>query len=169
MIVLTKKRRVKIFTYIYLGLLTPSVPLLILGAAMGGAVPVVDGWADAYDAYGAGGVLAVMVSSAGGFGKFVLVLLALSVLGNIAMSMYSVALNLQMILPVFTKVPRFVFIVVVIAIMIPVAIKAAEDWEESLENFLALMYVKGFISGSQHRKVKNSCFSLPRQYILNSL
>lgn len=133
------KKRVRIFTYIYLGLLTPSVPLLILGAAMGGAVPVVDGWADAYDAYGAGGVLAAMVSSVGGFGKFVLVLLALSVLGNIAMSMYSVALNLQMILPVFTKVPRFFFIMVVIAIMIPVAIKAAEDWEESLENFLALM------------------------------
>ncbi|ORY63174.1 permease for cytosine/purines, uracil, thiamine, allantoin-domain-containing protein [Pseudomassariella vexata] len=131
--------KMKIFTYIYLGLLTPSVPLLILGAAMGGAVPVVEGWADGYDTYGAGGVLAVMLEPAGGFGKFILVLLALTVLGNIAISMYSVALNLQMVLPVFTKIPRYLFIVVVIVVMIPVAIKAAEDWEESLENFLALI------------------------------
>ncbi|KAI1850075.1 hypothetical protein JX265_003448 [Neoarthrinium moseri] len=134
-----KASKAKIFTYIYLGLLTPSVPLFVLGAAMGGAVPVVEGWSDAYDAYGAGGILAEMLTSAGGFGKFVLVLLALSVLGNIAISMYSVALNLQMVLPVFTKVPRYFFILVVIVVMIPIAIKAAEEWEESLENFLALI------------------------------
>ncbi|KAI4602900.1 hypothetical protein KJ359_008120 [Pestalotiopsis sp. 9143b] len=131
--------KTKIFAYTYLGLLTPSVPLFVLGAAMGGAVPVVDGWADAYEAYGAGGVLAEMVSVAGGFGKFILVLLALSVLGNIAISMYSVALNLQMILPFFAKIPRYFFILAVIVVMIPTAIKAAEQWEESLENFLALI------------------------------
>ncbi|KAM0810457.1 hypothetical protein AB5N19_10806 [Seiridium cardinale] len=131
--------KVKIFTYIYLGLLTPSVPLFILGAAMGGAVPVVEGWSDAYESYGAGGVLAEMLSISGGFGKFVLVLLAFSVLGNIAISMYSVALNLQMILPFFAKIPRYFFILAVIIVMIPTAIKAAQQWEESLENFLALI------------------------------
>lgn len=106
---------------------------------MGGAVPLVEGWSDAYEAYGAGGVLAEMLSISGGFGKFVLVLLALSVLGNIAISMYSIALNLQMILPFFAKIPRYFFILVVIIVMIPTAIKAAEQWEESLENFLALI------------------------------
>jgi purine-cytosine permease-like protein len=106
---------------------------------MGGAVSTVDGWADAYYAYGAGGILGMMLEPAGGFGKFVLVLLALSVVGNIAISMYSVALNLQMFLPVFTKVPRFLFIVVLIAVMIPVGIQAAAQWEESLQNFLALI------------------------------
>ncbi|KAH8680907.1 NCS1 nucleoside transporter [Xylariales sp. PMI_506] len=131
--------KIRVFTYIYLGLLTPSVPLFILDAAMGGVVSIVDGWSDSYDAFGAGGILAEMVAPAGGFGKFILVLLALSVLGNIAISMYSVALNLQMILPLFTKIPRYVFIVVVVALMIPVAIKAAQEWEESLENFLALI------------------------------
>ncbi|KAK7927171.1 purine-cytosine permease fcy22 protein [Apiospora marii] len=134
-----KASKVKIFSYIYLGLLTPSVPLLILGAAMGGAVPVVEGWSDAYDAYGAGGVLAAMLEPAHGFGKFVLVLLALSVLGQLAISMYSIALNLQMLVPIFTKVPRYAFIVVVSVVMIPIGIKVAEQWETSLENFLALI------------------------------
>lgn len=106
---------------------------------MGGAVPVVEGWSEAYEAYGAGGVLAEMLGVAGGFGKFILVLLALSVLGNIAISMYSIALNLQMILPFFAKIPRYFFILAVVIIMIPTSIKAAEQWEESLENFLALI------------------------------
>ncbi|KAI0393188.1 NCS1 nucleoside transporter [Xylariaceae sp. FL0594] len=135
----------KVFTYIYLGIFTPSVPLLILGAAMGGAVPVVPGWAEAYEAYGPGGVMAAMLEPAGGFGKFVLVLLALSVIGNIGISMYPVALNLQMMVPVFTKVPRFFFSLVVTAIMIPLAIAAARAWEASLENFLAVIgYWAGF-------------------------
>lgn len=125
--------------YIYAGLFVPSIPLLILGAAIGGAVGQVDSWNDAYAVTGVGGVMAEMLSPAGGFGKFILVLLALSVTGNIAISMYSVSLNLQMLLPVFTKVHRFFFIMAVIAIMIPFAIKAAEEWETSLENFLALI------------------------------
>ncbi|RWA10023.1 hypothetical protein EKO27_g5093 [Xylaria grammica] len=135
----------KVFTYLYLGILTPSVPLLILGAAMGGAVPVVAGWAEAYESYGTGGVMAVMLEPVGGFGKFVLALLALSVIGNIGVSMYPVALNLQMLVPVFTKVPRFVFTLAVTALMIPLSIAASRAWEESLENFLAVIgYWAGF-------------------------
>ncbi|KAH8880672.1 hypothetical protein GQ53DRAFT_533352 [Thozetella sp. PMI_491] len=129
----------KIFFYIYAGLLVPSIPLLILGAAIGGAVAQVPEWDAAYAVTGIGGIMYEMLAPAGGFGKFILVLLALSVIGNIAVSMYSVSLNLQMILPVFTKIHRFFFILVVIAIMIPFAIKAAEEWETSLENFLALI------------------------------
>ncbi|KAI1327128.1 NCS1 nucleoside transporter [Xylariaceae sp. FL0255] len=135
----------KIFSYVYLGMFTPSVPLLILGAAMGGSVPVVDGWADAYNDFGAGGIMAEMLKPAGGFGKFILVLLALSVVGNIGISMYPVALNIQMLVPVFTKVPRFLFSLVVTAIMIPLSIVASTVFEASLENFLAVIgYWAGF-------------------------
>lgn len=83
--------------------------------------------------------MAAMLAPAGGFGKFLLVVLALTVIGNIATSMYSVALCMQMTLPVFTKVPRVVFIIVALGIMIPMAIRAAEAWADSLENFLGLI------------------------------
>lgn len=132
-------RKRTVFASYYLGMFTSSVPLLVLGAAIGGAVPNVPGWSAAYDDLGIGGVMGQMLSPAGGFGRFVLVLLALSVVGNIAISMYSVALNLQMLLPFFARVHRFLFIVATFAVMIPCSIKAAHAWEESLENFLALI------------------------------
>jgi purine-cytosine permease-like protein len=86
-----------------------------------------------------GGVMAEMLKPAGGFGKFVLIVLALSVVGNMVLSYYSVALCLQMLVPVFTKVPRFVFIIVTLAIMVPMSIYAAAQWEESLVNFLSII------------------------------
>ncbi|KAF4964865.1 hypothetical protein FSARC_7256 [Fusarium sarcochroum] len=134
-----RESKLKVFTYVYLGLLTPSTPLLILGAAIGGAIPNVESWQAAWDTYGIGGVLAEMLEPAGGFGKFVLVVLALSVVGNMVLSSYSVALCLQMLVPAFAKVPRFFFIIVTLAIMIPMAIYAAAQWTESLENFLSVI------------------------------
>lgn len=132
-------RKLTLFASYYLGMFVPSVPLLVLGAAIGGAVPNVPAWSAAYDSLGIGGVMCEMLAPAGGFGKFVLVLLALSVIGNIAISMYSVALNLQMLLPFFARVHRFVFILTTFAVMIPCTVRVAEAWEESLENFLALI------------------------------
>ncbi|KAK3398216.1 permease for cytosine/purines, uracil, thiamine, allantoin-domain-containing protein [Sordaria brevicollis] len=139
--------RARIFTYIYLGMLLPSVPLLILGAAIGGAMPQVPAWQTAYASTGIGGVMLEMLRPAGGFGKVVLVVLALSVIGNIAISMYSISLNLEMLLPpsllpfCFKKVRahRFLFILVTMAIMIPLAIRAAAQWETSLVNFLSMI------------------------------
>jgi purine-cytosine permease-like protein len=124
---------------VYLGFLIPSTPLLILGAAIGGAIPNVESWQTAWNDYGIGGVMAEMLKPAGGFGRFVLVVLALSIVGNMLLSYYSVALCLQMLVPVFTKVPRFVFVIVTLAIMVPMSIYAAAQWEKSLVNFLSMI------------------------------
>ncbi|KAL1839046.1 hypothetical protein VTJ49DRAFT_6133 [Mycothermus thermophilus] len=136
-----KASRLRVFLNMYLGFLLPSVPLLILGAAIGGAVPNQPAWHAAYQTTGIGGVMAEMLSPVLGFGfsRFVLLLLALSILGNVTVSMYSIALNLQMLLPAFARVPRVVFILVAMAMMAPMAMLAAREWEESLANFLAVI------------------------------
>ncbi|KAM0419319.1 hypothetical protein ACHAPD_002878 [Fusarium lateritium] len=85
-----------------------------------------------------------MLKPAGGFGKSVLVVLALSIVGNMLLSYYSVALCLQMLVPVFTKVPRFVFVIATLTIMVPMSIYAAAQWEKSLVNFLSII---GYWSG----------------------
>lgn len=131
--------RWKVFFYVFAGMTIPTILLLILGAAIGGAVPNVPEWLDAYDTNSVGGVVTVMLSPAGGFGKFVAVILALSVVGNIGISMYSISLNMQMFLPILTRVPRAAFSIITTAVIIPVAITAATSFFESLENFLAVI------------------------------
>ncbi|RDW80195.1 hypothetical protein BP6252_04833 [Coleophoma cylindrospora] len=131
--------RRKTFGYVYVGMVVPSILLLVLGAAIGGAVPNVPSWSAAYEVNSVGGVLAEMLTPAKGFGKFIVVLLALSVVGNISLSMYSISLNIQMLFPWLLKVPRAVFTVITTAIIIPVSMKAANSFFNSLENFLGVI------------------------------
>src|SRR5689334_3345248 len=107
---------------------------MTLGSAIGNAIPNVPHWQAAYDETLVGGVLAAMLAPAGGFGKFLVVLLSFSLLGNLAATSYSVTLNLQLLAPFLVKVPRYLFSVVFVVIVIPVAIRAAEDFFVNLEN-----------------------------------
>ncbi|KAK2746835.1 hypothetical protein FQN57_002877 [Myotisia sp. PD_48] len=129
----------RIFTAVYLGLITPNIPLMILGAAIGGAVPNVPAWAEAHKAGSVGGIFSAMLSPAGGFGKFVTALLAFSTLGNIAASIYSISLNFQILLPILVRVPRALFAIVFIAIVIPLSMRAAASFFVSLENFVGVI------------------------------
>ncbi|KAF2167789.1 hypothetical protein M409DRAFT_65887 [Zasmidium cellare ATCC 36951] len=130
---------IKIFAYTYSGLFLPTVLLMTLGAAIGGAVPQYPSWQAGYDATSAGGILAAMLEPAGGFGKFLVVLLSLSILGNISATMYSISLNFQLLVPWLVRTPRAVFCVVVTAIAIPVSIRAAVSFFNSLENFIGII------------------------------
>lgn len=132
----------KIAGYTFSGLAVPSIPLMVLGAAIGGAVPQVDSWNAGYEAYSAGGILAAMLQPAGNFGKFILVLLALSVVGNVAGTMYCLTLNCQLLLPLFRRVPRALFAIVVTAVIIPVSIKAVTSFFDALENFIGMFVLE---------------------------
>lgn len=69
----------RIALYTYMGLALPTVLLMILGAAMGGATPNIPEWTEGYEQNAASGVLAAMMHPAGGFGRFVTVVLAVSI------------------------------------------------------------------------------------------
>ena len=64
--------------------------LLIIGAACATAITVDQAWSDAYTTGSVGGLLGIALSPAGGFGKFCLVLLALSIVANNIPNNYSV-------------------------------------------------------------------------------
>ena len=113
---------------------------MILGSAIAGAFPNVPEWQAAYDKTLVGGILAAMLSPAGNFGKFVVAVLALSLLGNTAGTMYAITLNFQNLVPWLIRVPRYVFAIVLTAIVIPIAVRAvADNFFLSLENFVALI------------------------------
>ncbi|KAI0157164.1 permease for cytosine/purines, uracil, thiamine, allantoin-domain-containing protein [Hypoxylon sp. FL1284] len=129
----------RLFLYGYTGLVVPSVLLMVLGAAIGGAIASNPEWEAGYETTQVGGVLAAMLSRAGGFGKFVVVVLSLTLLGNIAATMYSITLNFQILIPQLLVVPRYMFSILVTAIVIPISVEAARRFFDSLENFVALI------------------------------
>jgi purine-cytosine permease-like protein len=110
-----------------------------LGAAMGGAVPNMPSWEAGYEQNAASGVLAAMLSPAGGFGRFITVILGFSMLGNLAATMYSISLNLQMLVPWLFRIPRAIFSIVITGIVIGVAVEAAKSFFVNLENFLGVI------------------------------
>ena len=63
-----------------------------------------------------------------GFGKLVVVLLSLTLLGNTCGTFYAITLSLQTLAPWLVRVPRYVFSVLVTAVVIPVAIKAVDNF-----------------------------------------
>ena len=50
-----------------------------------------------------------MLDPAKGFGKFLTVILALSVTGNVAATLYSFCLSFQVFIPHMVVVPRYIF------------------------------------------------------------
>jgi NCS1 nucleoside transporter family len=129
----------RIAAYTYFGLALPTVLLMTLGAAMGGAVPNLASWKAGYDTNAASGVLAAMLHPAGGFGRFVTVILGFSMLGNLAATMYSISLNLQMLVPWLFRIPRMIFSIIITGIVIGVAVEAAKSFFINLENFLGVI------------------------------
>ncbi|RSM02829.1 hypothetical protein CEP52_007733 [Fusarium oligoseptatum] len=137
--IMLTSRRYRIFLYVYAGYCIPSILLLVLGAAIGGAIPNVASWNDANNAYSVGGVMYSMVSSVGGFGKFVAVLLALSVVSLNSCSLYSLSISLQSLHPILLRVPRYAYSIVVAAIVAGVSVAAAANFYASLSNFLGVV------------------------------
>lgn len=74
----------------YIGLNLPLILIETFGAAMMTTFAAKPDWAAAYDSNGLGGLLGAPLESLGGFGKFLLVLLALSIVAKY------VALQLQL-------------------------------------------------------------------------
>lgn len=110
--VLTKaKCSWRLFSFAYLGFLVPIVPLQCLGAAASATAPSVASWTTGFeDGANVGGLVFSMLLPAGSkFAKFLTVLLALSVAGNVAATFYSIAFNIQLLVPKATVIPREVF------------------------------------------------------------
>ncbi|EDR12120.1 cytosine-purine permease [Laccaria bicolor S238N-H82] len=116
----------RIFTYTYLGLLTSNVPWHLTGAAFAAAAPGVPAWKENLEpGFNIGQLLAVILSPAGVFGKFLLVLLALSTSSACAPTMYTFGTSFMTIAPFLARLPQCVFAVLSTAILIPLAILGA--------------------------------------------
>ncbi|KIW11623.1 hypothetical protein PV08_10925 [Exophiala spinifera] len=133
----TNKRKLilSIWAGNFLGCAIPE----ILGAAYMTAVAADPKFADAYDNRGIGGLMGEGLRPLHGFGKFLLVLSAMSIIGCNLVNNYSLAFTCQNFHPVLMKVPRIVWNVVGSAVFIAIAIAAENSFAEVLQSFLDII------------------------------
>ncbi|KAF2138307.1 uncharacterized protein K452DRAFT_256494 [Aplosporella prunicola CBS 121167] len=132
------KRKVWISTFI--GLIFPLFFTEMLGVAVMAATDINGGdniYQAGYTASGTGGLLAaVLVPHLGGFGKFCLIILALSIIANNCPNIYSVSLTVQVFAHWTQYVPRFIWTLVGTGVYIAIAIAGYSHFETILENFM---------------------------------
>ncbi|EIW55605.1 cytosine-purine permease [Trametes versicolor FP-101664 SS1] len=129
----------RIFLYSYMGFNIPIILIQCLGAAVAVSVPFVPEWEDGYANGNVGGLIEAMLRPTGNFGKFLTVLMALSVTANIAPTFYSFSLSFQVFIPPLAVIPRYMFSLLATAILIPVSIVGAHKFYDTLTNFLGLI------------------------------
>ncbi|KAF2263061.1 purine-cytosine permease [Lojkania enalia] len=136
----SKQSRTKIFFSVFLGLMFPLLFTEFLGIAVMTATTINNGdnrYMEGYEASGTGGLLAaVLFPPLGGFGKFCLVILALSIIANNCPNIYSVGLTMQVLARWTERIPRFIWTAVGTGVYIAIAIPGYSNFEAVLENFM---------------------------------
>ncbi|RAH67510.1 cytosine permease [Aspergillus aculeatinus CBS 121060] len=133
------RSRRKVFLAAFSGLIPPLLFTQFLGIAVATAAMVNDGnnkYATGYAQSGNGGIIWAIVEPLGGFGKFCLVILALSIIANNCPNIYSVSLTLQVLSHHTQRVPRFIWVFLASCVSVAVAIPGYSHFEEVLENLM---------------------------------
>ncbi|KIK56243.1 hypothetical protein GYMLUDRAFT_47261 [Collybiopsis luxurians FD-317 M1] len=130
----------KIFFSTYLGLNIPLIFTQCLSAAAMTTFNQKTTWEDAFNDNSIGGLLgAGLAGPMGGFGSFLLVLMALSVVAGNILNVYSLALTFQNFHPYAQAIPRIVIVVIGSVIYVVLAIVGASHFEEWLSTFLVVL------------------------------
>lgn len=138
--------RLRIFLYCLTGIALPFSMLMILGAAIGASVFAIPAWTTAYQTHGTGAVIGfILTDRLGDFGRFILVLLGVSVLATCARDVYTISFNVPAFFPVMRKVPRVFLAAIATAAIIGVAIPASKSFIPAISAFLSII---GYYAGS---------------------
>jgi hypothetical protein len=108
-------------------------------------------YVSAFEEESLGGVVGhILITNAGGFGKFLMVLLAFSTVSANIPNTYSGALCLQTLHPWLMKIPRIFFVIGFAAIYLVVALVGREHFSEILSNFSAILACESSLFQSAH-------------------
>ena len=127
----------RVFWLTFLGVFVPCVLLETLGMLFTSGIANVPAWKTGFGTTGdVGGLLSAVVSPLGGFGKFLLVLLALSIVANNIPNDYSLGLSVQVFGKAFQKVKRYIWTLIGAVIYIVIAIIGSQNFAATLQSFL---------------------------------
>lgn len=132
--------RKKVFFFTWIGLIVPLLFTEMLGIAIMSATDLNGGdnrYAAGYAESKTGGLLgAVLIYHLGTFGKFCLIILALTIIANNCPNIYSVALTVQVLSRYTQRVPRYIWTAIATGVYIAIAIPGYSHFETILENFM---------------------------------
>ncbi|KAJ5201283.1 hypothetical protein N7449_006086 [Penicillium cf. viridicatum] len=131
--------RWQIFGATYVGISVPTVLVQTLGAALYTGTMTNTAWKEAYTASSIGGLLKMALEPAGGFGKFLMVLAALSSIPNNIPNNYSFALHAQNLGQWAIRIPRVVMVTFGFIAAIIVGCCAAEYFSDTLQTLLSVI------------------------------
>jgi len=129
----------RVFWLTLLGVFIPCVLLETLGVALTTALTSVSSWNKAFTNGSVGGLLAAVVNPLGGFGTFILVLLALSVVANNIPNDYSLGLSMQVLGKTFQLVKRYIWTLIGAVVYVAIALIGSSNFSGTLEHFLLLI------------------------------
>jgi NCS1 nucleoside transporter family len=121
----------RVFWLTFLGVAVPCVVLEIFGMALTTAA--------IYSKFSGGDLLAAVLKPLGGFGTFLLLLLALSIVANNIPNDYSLGLSMQVLGKAFQRVNRAVWTLIGAIIYVAMAIIASSNFDQTLNNFLLVI------------------------------
>lgn len=119
----------RVFWLTFLGVTIPCMLLEVLGVGLTTYLKGVSG----------GDLATAVLHPLGGFGTFLLILLALSVIANNIPNDYSLGLSIQVLGRPFQRINRAVWTLIGAVIYVLIAIPSASNFNETLSNFLLLM------------------------------
>ncbi|CAO3596581.1 unnamed protein product [Absidia cylindrospora] len=128
-----------VFILAFLGSFISSVLLQTLGVALTTALPESPSYQTAWDNNGVGGLIGAVLEPLGGFGKFLLVLLAFSIVSCNVPNGYSVGLSIQTMAKSLQVIPQWVWTIAATIIYVLLSVFGAYHFKDVLQNFLLVL------------------------------
>ncbi|ODV85883.1 hypothetical protein CANARDRAFT_198181 [[Candida] arabinofermentans NRRL YB-2248] len=128
------------FIYTFFAIAIPTTFGAVIGILIGNAAVGNELWYDTYESESLGGLLNLVFGQWNGFGKFLLIILWLSLITNNVNNSYSSAIDIQLIDKWFYKhLPRWFIVFIVFAITLICSMVGKDKFSTILSNFLPML------------------------------
>ncbi|OWB76504.1 hypothetical protein B5S32_g656 [[Candida] boidinii] len=130
----------QLFTLTFFSIIIPTTFGAIIGMLIGNAAIGNEEWFNIYEEQSLGGLLNLVFSRWNGFGKFLLIVLWLSLITNNIINTYSSALSFQLIDNFcFKYLPRWFITIIIFAIVLICSLVGKNKFGVILSNFLPML------------------------------
>lgn len=129
----------EVFSITFFGIAIPTTFVGVAGLLIGNVALTYEPWGDAYAKLGMGGLLHEAFRPWGAGGKFLLMVIFLSLISNNIINTYSAAFGVQLAGRVLAKIPRWLWAIVLTAVYLVCALVGRNEFSTILGNFLPMI------------------------------